>query len=142
MKNLAIEKSILINASAKEVFEALTNSEKIVQYYPLDEVISNWQVGDEIICKGNNNGVNFTDYGIIDILIPNQKFQYSYWSDNHGTEKTAENYLTITYTLQNSEKGTLVIIEHSNLKSETMYELMINVWDFLLNNLKNFVEKN
>ena len=93
MEIFTIKKTLFVGVPANVVFEALTNSSKIVQYYPLQEVISDWQVGSEIICKGINDGKDFIDYGTIDILIPNQKFQYTYWSDNHGTQKTPDNHL-------------------------------------------------
>ncbi len=140
MQTFTIEKTVLINAPINIVFEALTNSEQIIKYYLLNEVVSDWQVGSTIVCKGSNEGKNFTDDGIIDILIPNHQFQYSYWSDNHGTEKILDNYLTISYILAENDHGTIVNLKHSNLKSEAMYSLMIDVWDYLLNSLKNFVE--
>ncbi|GAB4232366.1 MAG: hypothetical protein Kow0049_15290 [Stanieria sp.] len=142
MKTFSIEKSLLIKVPPRVIFEALTNSEKIVQYYPLKEVVSDWQVGSEIIGKGSNNNQDFIDYRTIDVLIPNQKFQYTYWSDNHGTERIPENYLTICYTLFPSNKGTILKLEHHNIKSQKMYSDMLNIWDFLLSNLKEFVEKN
>ncbi|BAU64153.1 hypothetical protein STA3757_15230 [Stanieria sp. NIES-3757] len=40
MKTFSIEKTLLIEVPPKVIFEALTNSEKIVQYYPLTEVVS------------------------------------------------------------------------------------------------------
>ncbi|BDA70516.1 hypothetical protein CAL7716_046820 [Calothrix sp. PCC 7716] len=73
-------------------------------------------------------------------MAPNEKFQYTYWSDNHGTERTPENHLTICYTLHQAENRTNLKLEHKNLKSEKMYLEMLNVWDFLLSNLKNFLE--
>ena len=142
MKIFSIEKNVSLDVPANIVFEALTNSDKIVQYYPLKEVKTDWKVGSEIICKGSNDGKDFTDRGKIDVLIPNQKFQYTYWSDNHGTERTPENYLTISYTLTEIGNKTNLKLEHKNLKSEAMYSQMLDVWDFLLSNFQNFVEKN
>ncbi len=142
MSTLVIEKTVLITAPANVVFEALTDSKKIIQYYPLEKVITDWQVGGEIICQGINEGKEFTDYGKIEILEPNQQFQYSYWSDNHQTENIPENYLTICYTLESVEDGTIVSLKHSNLQSYTMYNSMLGVWDFLLDSLKNYTEKN
>jgi len=75
MKSFSITKNLFINAPPTLLFETLTNSEKIIQYYPLKEVISDWQVGSDIILKGNNNGEDFIDYGRIEVLTPNQKFQ-------------------------------------------------------------------
>ncbi|MBD2090072.1 SRPBCC domain-containing protein [Microcoleus sp. FACHB-1515] len=141
METLTIKKTVSIHTPPSVVFDALTTSEKIVQYYPLKEVTSTWKVGDEIFLKGAIEDLDFTDYGRIEILLPNEKFQYSYWSDNHGTERTPKNYSTICYTLHETDSGTKLEMEHQNLKTEEMYLKMLDVWDFLLSSLKDFVEK-
>lgn len=141
MKTFSIEKNLLISVPSSVLFDALTNSEKIIQYYPLEEVRSNWQVGGEIILKGSHEGQNFIDYGKIEIFTPPKQFQYTYWSDNHGTDRTPLNHMTICYSLYEVEQGTNLKLEHKNFKSEEMYQEMLNVWDFLLANLKIFAEK-
>ncbi|MFM7423499.1 MAG: SRPBCC family protein [Elainella sp.] len=136
----AITKKLWLNASPAAVFEALTSSDKIVQYYPLTEVSSTWQPGGEILLKGRSGDQDFTDYGTIEVLLPNQQFQYRYWSDNHGTERLPENHLTICYGLEPADFGTRLKLEQQNLQSEAMYLQMLQVWDLLLANLKAFVE--
>ena len=142
METFSIEKTLTIDAPTNKVFDALTDSDKIVQYYPLEEVISDWQVNSEIICKGKIDGNSFSNYGKIDVLSPNEKFQYTYWSTNHGTERTPQNHLTICYSLSEKDDGTTLKLEQKNIQSEQMYLQMLQIWDFLLSNLKNFVEKN
>lgn len=141
MMQNAIEKNIIINAAPSVVFDALTNSEKILQYFPLNEVISDWKVGSEVLFKGTVNGADFTDYGKIEQLTPNKIFQYTYWSDNHGTERTPENHLTICYSLSATEQGTQLKMEHKNLISAEMHAQMLGVWDFLLSSLKDYAEQ-
>ena len=141
METYTVEKTISIDAPINKVFEALTDSEQIIQYYPLEEVVSDWRVGSEIVAKGSIEGQSFTDYGKIDSLVPNKEFQYTYWSTNHGTERTPENYLTICYTFSEIDKGTALNLKQKNIKSKQMYSQMLNVWDFLLSNLKSFVEQ-
>ena len=139
--NYTVEKTIAIAASVDKVYEALTNSDLVIQYYPLEEVVSDWQVGSEFIAKGSIDGQNFTDYGKIDRLVKNKEFQYTYWSTNHGTQRTPENYLSISYTLSETDKGTVLNLSQRNIKSEQMYSQMQQVWDFLLSSLKSFVEQ-
>ena len=139
--NYTVEKTIAIAAPVDKVYEALTNSDLVIQYYPLEEVVSDWQVGSEFIAKGSIDGQNFTDYGKIDRLVKNKEFQYTYWSANHGTQRTPENYLSISYTLSETDKGTVLNLSQRNIKSEQMYSQMQQVWDFLLSSLKSFVEQ-
>ena len=127
MTTFSIKKDLSIKVLPDIVFDALTSSDKIVQYYPLKEVISSWKVGSEIILKGNDGKQDFTDYGIIEFLSPNKRFQYTYWSDNHGTDRTPENHLTICYTLREAANGTDLELEQKNLKSEEMYLGMLGV---------------
>lgn len=68
-------------------------------------------VGDIIFINGDRD---FTDFGTIEILLLHKKFQYSYWSDNHGTARMAENYLTICYTLHETDNKTNLELEHKN----------------------------
>jgi len=141
MKSYTINKEIEISASPSVVFDILTNSEEIIKYFPLKEVISSWKEGSEILYKGEINNQAFTDYGKIDVLSRPKTFKYTYWSDNHGTERKPENHLSIKYELENHNNGTKLKLEHSNLKNKEMYNMMNDsVWEYLLNNMKIHIE--
>lgn len=142
MKNKVISKYVDISKPISFVFEALTDSSKIIKFYPLIEVLSEWKKGSEVLYKGELEGVPFTDYGTITSLVTPNEFSYVYWSDNHGTERTEENLVSITYKLAVVKKGTRVTIFQSNLPNQELYEAMDNfVWDFLLGSLKSYLEK-
>ena len=141
MNHFNIHKEITIYASPETVFDALTQSGQIVRYFPLKEVISEWRPGEEVLYKGEVEGVPFTDHGIIQTLVRPHQYSYQYWSDNHGTERLPENYLTITYTLSLTDNGTLLKLEQCNIPTESLYKLMDEgVWDYLLNELKQYIE--
>lgn len=142
MKTFTIEKQITLNALTERVFSALTDSQDIPKYFPLISVESPWVEGAEILYKGEINGEPFTDFGVIEKLKAPSEFRYRYWSDNHGTERTEENHLTIQYHLKAVGQGTVLSVKQSNIKSPEMYELMNGqVWDFLLNSFKEFIEE-
>ncbi len=137
-----ISKSILIYAPTKQIFNALISSDEIIKYFPLKEVISDWSVGAEVLYKGEVEGVPFTDYGEIIELSAPHAYAYQYWSDNHGTERSNENLVTIRYQLQEAEDGTQLTLIQENLPTAELYDLMNDqVWDFLLNELKQYAEK-
>lgn len=140
MNSFTIRKNIYIDAKPEAVFDALTSSVDIVRYFPLRNVTSEWKVGSEILLEGEVNGGAFRDYGLIQVLSRPNQFRYSYWSDNHGTERTPENHLTIDYRLSAKQKGTNLEMEQSNLKSEEMFRVMDAVWDHLLSELAKYVE--
>ena len=143
LKSFTINKEIQIKATVEQVFTALTTSSEIIEYYPLTSVESDWILNGEVIYKGEANGIPFTDFGIIREMSYPTSYVYSYWSDNHGTEQKPENYITIGYSLKALENTILVKMEQRNIPSIELYELMNNqVWDFLLNSLKNYIEAN
>ena len=143
LKTFTIEKQIALKVPVEKVFSTLTNSHEIPKYFPLKFVDSTWKVGSEVLYKGEVNGVPFTDFGVIEKLTPPTEYRYRYWSDNHGTERTEENYLTINYYLEKSNEGTVLTVTQSNIKSPEMYKIMNGqVWDYLLNSFKEYIEEN
>lgn len=143
MDRFTIEKNIIIKSSPENVFEMLTNSDEIIKYYPLNEVVSEWKVGSEVLYKGEINNNKFTDYGVINIITRPKKYMYTYWSDNHGTENTPENQITISYNLSKVQNGTKLELIQTNIHSKEMFEMMdTTVWPYLLNSLKTYIESN
>ncbi len=140
MKIYTIKKQVFIDASPEAVFDALTTEDKVLKYYPLKAVISQWRVGEAVLYQGEVDGIAFTDYGTIEVLDRPTRYQYSYWSDNHGTQRTADNHLGIRYSMRAKVQGTSLELIHSKLQSAEMYTLMDGVWDSLLTNLKNYIE--
>lgn len=140
MDSFTVKKSIFINATPEAIFDALTGSDDIVNYFPLKKVTSEWKVGSEVLFDGELDGKKFRDYGLIEVLSRPTQFKYTYWSDNHGTERIPANHLTICYVLAPKHHGTQLDLEQSNLKSEEMYKMMCPIWDLLLSSLTNYIE--
>lgn len=140
MTELSVEKQILINSVPAQVFDALTASEQIVEYFPFESVQSSWSVGSELRMQGTVNGQAFTDYGLIQVFDRPRAFAYSYWSDNHGTENLPQNHASINYRLQSVAEGTWLQLLHSNLPSKEYCSMMNQAWEGLLTSLKAHVE--
>lgn len=138
---MKIKKEIIVNSPIANVFSALTDSDEIPKYFPLQSVESDWVKGNAVLYKGVINSVPFTDFGVIEELIKPRIYRYRYWSDNHGTARTEQNHLTIEYRLETVSEGTKLTVLHDNIKSKEMYDLMKNqVWGHLLNSLKTHME--
>ncbi len=141
MNSFKIEKKIVINSPIETVFGALTDSNEIPKYYPLRSVESDWNEGNEVLYKGEVNGSPFTDFGTIEELSKPHIYRYRYWSDNHGTERTDQNHLTIEYRLLTAPEGTELTVTQSNIRSKEMFEMMNGqVWEYLLGSLKTYLE--
>jgi hypothetical protein len=91
--------------------------------------------------KGEIDGATFTDFGVIETLVSPSNYTYQYWSDNHGTERTPENHITISYELSTKDGLTMLTVAQSNIRSSELYAQMNDgVWDYLLDALKQYVE--
>lgn len=137
----SLKKTIAVEADCGEVFDALTIPAQILQYYPVKSVDSELKEQGDFILKGEVNGSPFTDYGLIEVFNKPKEFAYLYWSDNHGTDKVDENYMRIRYTIEKLENGSQLTLSHENLLTENRHREMMAVWDFLLAELKKFVER-
>ncbi|HZF66842.1 MAG TPA: SRPBCC family protein [Gemmatirosa sp.] len=133
MDRLTISKSIALPAPPARVFAALTTPDEIVAYFPFRRVESAGQVGGTITFHGELDGRPFTDHGEITAWVPEREFAYTYWSDNHGTPRTPEHYLTIRYVLTpDATGGTQLRVEHQRVPAGAYAETMERVWDGLL----------
>lgn len=143
MSGYCLTKTISILASPEAVFDALTHSNSIPEYYPLKSVQSDWQEGSEVLYRGEIDGAEFTDFGTIDIIDRPFHYRYSYWSDNHGTERRPENYISISYQMVSQVESTELTLTQENIPDKALFKLMNEtVWDTLLQSLKHYVESN
>ena len=90
--SLTIKNSILIDAPAAMVWDALTNPEQTIKYMFGCKTVSDWKKGSPILYKGIYEGKAYEDKGNI-LDIEKEKFiLYNYWSSFSGTENIPENY--------------------------------------------------
>lgn len=99
-------RTVTLNASPEQVWHALTSPEETRKYMFNCEVSSPWTVGSEIRWKGNYNGYESGERGVILELEKNKRLKYSSIDPNFGIEVKPENYLHITYDLASSGSGT------------------------------------
>tara|TARA_B100001094_G_C18195716_1_gene810746 strand:- start:8865 stop:9302 length:438 start_codon:yes stop_codon:yes gene_type:complete len=137
-----IHKNIVIRARPEELFEALTSSDQIVQYYPVYKVESSWRVGEPVIYQGFFQDIDFVHNGYIEKLIFPYTYQYKYWSDYHGTENILDNYISISYIIKPIKNGSHLFIKQKNIPAGNFFNYMNKVgWDSLLRSLKKYIER-
>jgi len=140
-KDLAVNKSITINADKAQVWDALVNPEKIKQYLFGTDTVSEWKVGSPIIFQGEWQGQAYIDKGTILQFEENEIFQYDYWSAFSGTEDLPENYSVITLRLKEEGAATLLSLTHQNYATEENRDHSDGSWEMVLNSIKELVEK-
>lgn len=138
---MTITKTIEIARDPAAVFAALTEPGEIVRHFPLRRVESDGREGGRFILHGEVAGNAFVDHGVIEAFEPGRRFAYRYWSTNHGTERSAENELTLAYDLTPAGGATRLEVTHGNLPSAEYAAMMDKVWDALLAGLRERLER-
>ncbi len=140
-KELIVKKTIQINADTSQVWDALTNPDKIKQYLFGTETISDWKVGSPIIFQGEYQGQKYKDKGNILDIKEGQLLQYAYWSGFSGLEDKEENYSKVTYKIDRKERHTILTLTQEGFASEQAREHSENNWGMVLDKIKEIIEK-
>jgi uncharacterized protein YndB with AHSA1/START domain len=98
-KELSMSKSAKINAGTDEVWDALTNPDKIKEYLLGAETVTDWKVGHPVVFKGEYQGKSYEDKGTILQNKEPSVLQYNYWTGLSGLEDKPENYSVVTFEL-------------------------------------------
>jgi uncharacterized protein YndB with AHSA1/START domain len=139
-KGLVAKASITINASLAQVWDALTNPERIRQYMFETNVVSDWNEGSPIVWKGEWNGKKYEDKGVILKLKSCRLIQYTHFSPLLGLPGTPENYHTVTIELSRKGKQTAVLLAQDNNSTQEEMEHSKKNWKMMLATLKNLLE--
>ncbi len=140
-KNLVALASTKIKASPARVWKALVDPAAIKQYMFGTQVSTDWQEGGPITWKGEWQGKDYEDKGVILQFRPEQRLQYSHFSPLAGVPDLPENYHTVTVDIQADGDQTRVTLAQDNNASEEEREHSKQNWNMMLTALKGFMEK-
>lgn len=139
--NLILKKDLKIGAPISEVWEALIDPVKLKQTMFGCDIITNWEIGSEILFKGSWEGNEFVDKGTIKDFQKEKSYEYNYWSNFSGLPDLPENYSIVKFRLDKLGNETILSLEQSNFATQMMYEHSDKNWDAALNSLKELIEK-
>ena len=138
------ETSISINASAAEVWDALTNPELTRQYMFNCDVESNWQVGSDVVWRGAADGVVYVKGKVVQ-YEPHSVLGVTTFDPNSDMEDVPENHLTGTYYLTEQDGSTHVKVIQGDFASvengEKRFEDAEGAWIMALDLLKTLLEQ-
>ena len=117
-KQFIAKQSIVIDAPAGKVWDALVNPEMIRQYMFGTNAVSEWKEGSSIVFRGEWQGKAYEDKGVILRLEPERLIQYTYFSSLSGLPDTPEHYHTITVELSSRGTQTVLSLSQDNNASE------------------------
>ena len=139
--------SKVIQATAAEVWTALTTPKIMKSYFLGADVSSDFQLGSPITFRGEFKGKTYEDKGEIQTVEPQRRLTFSHFSPLAGRPDVPENYHTVTFDLAPVPGGTKVTLTQANLaggvkpsdvKQRAEFE---KNWMSVLDGLKKTVER-
>ena len=138
--NYIAKATVVIDAPPQMVWSALTTPELIKKYFFGTEAISEWQEGSEIRFRGQWEGEDYSDKGIILRMVPGKLFQHTYFSSLSGLEDSPENYSNVIYELEDEGEQTQLTVKQENMQTQKAKEKAEENWHGVLESLKSVVE--
>ncbi|AZS35740.1 hypothetical protein CVS47_00337 [Microbacterium lemovicicum] len=132
--------SVVIDARPEQVWDALTDPDKVKQFYFGAELTTNWRPGSPITWRGEYDGKTYEDHGELLRVDPPRILQHTHFSPLSGLPDVPENYHTLTYTLTPSGNGTEVTLEQDNNDTVGAAEHAEGNWTKMLGGLKDLLE--
>ena len=140
MTGLVAAAEIDIAAPAPAVWQALTDPERIKQYFMGATVETDWQPGSPITWSGEYKGKPYQDKGTIIEVQPERLLVLTHFSPMTGQPDLPENYHTITYTLAEQDGKTNLSLGQDNNGSDDEVEHSRTTWQTMLEAIKRAVE--
>jgi uncharacterized protein YndB with AHSA1/START domain len=141
VSDLSATASITINASADEVWKALTTPEVIKRWFFGVETETDWKVGSPLVHRGEWQGKPYVDKGEIVRFEPPRLLVHTHWSDLSGKPDTPEHYQEVTWALTERDGATELSITEHNLPSEEAQAVSDESWRTVLDNLRKLLEE-
>ena len=144
---LIVKSEIKIQAPASKVWDALVNPEQTKKYMFGCETVSDWKKGSALLWKGVFDGVELVAVkGKIVEIIPGKHLAYTTIDPNSGIEDIPENYLTVTYDVEEKNTETLLTVTQGDYSKvgdgDKRYEETVagGGWMPILEEIKKLVE--
>ena len=144
-----IKNSIVIDAPAARVWNALINPAETKKYMFGCEAISDWKVGSPLLWKGNYEGKEMVFVkGDVVAYRPDHLLSYTVFDPNNASiPDVPENYLTVTYQLSEKDGKTQFSVTQGDYTKvadgERRYNESYNGgegWNPILSEIKKLVE--
>jgi uncharacterized protein YndB with AHSA1/START domain len=139
--NIGSSSSIVIHASADDVWRALTTPDMIKQWFFGVDTETDWKVGSPIVHSGEWQGKPFEDKGEILKVDPPHLLVHTHWSALSGRPDSPENYEEVAWVISEHDDGVELTITESNLPSGEAKALSEQNWRMVLNKLKELLER-
>lgn len=144
---MIIEKEVQFNVAKEKVWDLLTNPSLTKEYMFGCEIISDWKVGNPILWKGQTEDKKEIIYvkGSIIEFKKGRKVTFTMFDPNMKLDDIPENYLNLTYELEEKGNTTILKITQGNFASvadgKKRYEESLKGWEMIIPIMKQIAEK-
>ncbi|MGB0425040.1 MAG: SRPBCC family protein [Flavobacteriales bacterium] len=139
-RSLVIRKSIEINASKEAIWDALINPSKIAKYLYGTKITTSWEEGSSISFKGEYEGHQYSDKGVVVEVIPNQKLVYDYWSQFSQLPDTRDNYSQVHCEISEQNGKCKLDMTQTGFGDEVGMGHSDKSWDGVMQGIKDVAE--
>jgi uncharacterized protein YndB with AHSA1/START domain len=139
-ENLIAKAQILVKAPKDRVWQALVDPKAIRQYMFGTNAVSDWREGSKIVWKGEWEGQEYEDKGVILQLNPGYLIEYSHFSPLSGMPDEPQNYHKVSIELSEAGGKTLISLEQDNNANEEEQAHSESNWNMMLAALKKYLE--
>lgn len=133
--------SVLVDAPRSRVWQALTDPDIVRQYFLGTQLTTTWQVGEPVTFAGEWKGKSYQDKGIVLENRHEEILRITHYSPLTGLPDEPDNYHIVEYRLDETPAGTRVTITQGNNKSDSEAEESAKLWEIVLGNLKELLER-
>ncbi len=136
-------KTILINASASAVWQALTTPALMQQWMsetPI-QINTSWQVGSPFSISGPWYKTSFENAGQVLQFETEHILSYSHLSSLSRLPNEPDNYCIFSFQLNSEGEQTTLSFTASNFVTEAIYRHIVFYWNVVLELLKKHIEK-
>ena len=146
-EDLTVRKSIYLDASISDVWDALTNPKKTPYYMFGCAVSTDWVVGNPIEWLGDfGEGMKAYVTGIVKEVVPEKILEFTTFNPHGKLPDVIENHTTGRYELKEEGEGTRLTISQGDFQKfedgQKRYEDTVASWDKALAALKEMVDRN
>src|ERR1044071_4145412 len=136
---LKFSKTVTLDATQSEVWDALTNPDIIRKYFFGFDVESAWTPGSPIFWHGNYEGHAMTQKGEILEVAEGESLSYSYLMGEY--EDKPDNYSIVTSRIETVDGGTDLTVTQEGFKDQKECDRARENWNTVLDGLRHEVER-
>lgn len=143
---MMIEKKVQFSVTKEKVWDLLTNPAITKEYMFGCEVISDWKVDNPILWKGQTEDEKEIIYvkGRIIEFEKGRKVTFTMFDPNMKLDDIPENYLNLTYELEEKGNKTILKLTQGNFASvsdgKKRYEESLKGWEMIIPIMKQIAE--